>query len=230
MITQDKIIEIEKLISEDIKKEFNLIKSEIFFIIDQDLDLYFLKEFLRYYPPKAIRDRAEVLLETLLNYFMKDLLELVKNLDPDKQYLYFKENIREQIRKSATEKLQNLIPLSIPIYEEKNFEKKFPLISSVVLSSGGIATAIVIPESLLIKSIPAASSLLASLYLLKSYKDSAKRLKKKWKKQIDTFLNEKREEITIWLKEIQSNILERINQFLLKIKENSKKVTAMEGL
>lgn len=212
MITHEKLEEIEKKISSDLEKEIDLIKKELFFFLDQNFDLYFLKEFVKHYPPKIIRERAEVLLETLLNYFMKDLLEYVKTLDSERQYLFFKENIREKIKSKAYKELNDLIPSSVKIDKEQELEKTLPIIGSVALSSGGIATAIILPESLLIKSVPAASSILASLYILKSYKDQSKRLKKKWKKTIFKFLDNNKKIIKNWLDQAKKDILFEINK------------------
>ncbi len=212
MLTHEKIIEIEKNILKDIEQEFKLIQKEMNFFLSYNFDLYFLKEFIKHYPPKAIRDRAEVILETLLNYYMKDLIEDIKKLDSEKQYQFFREGLREKIREKALKELTRLIPVSINMPEEREFEKKFPVIGSIALASGGVATAIILPESLLIKSLPAASSILASAYLLKSYKDPAKRLKRKWKKAVDTFLNQSKEIIINWLKDVQKDLIFEINK------------------
>ncbi|MCM8808487.1 MAG: hypothetical protein NC926_11250, partial [Candidatus Omnitrophica bacterium] len=71
---------------------------------------------------------------------------------------------------------------------------------------------IILPESLLIKSVPAASSILASLYILKSYKDQSKRLKKKWKKKIVKFLDNNKKIIKNWLDQAKKDILFEINK------------------
>ena len=212
MLTHEKILEIEKNITKDIEQEFKLIQKELNFFLTYNLDLYFLREFIKHYPPKAVRDRAEVLLETLLNYFMKDLIEDIKKLDHEKQYQFFKEGLREKIKERALNNLNKLIPLSVKIPEEKDFEKKYPVVGSVVLTTGGIATAVILPESLIIKSIPAASSILASIFLLKSYKDQSKRLKRKWKKEIDKFLDQSKDIITSWLKDVEKELIFEINR------------------
>jgi hypothetical protein len=212
MLTHEKIIEIEKNITKDIEQEFKLIQKELNFFLTYNFDLYFLKEFIKHYPPKAVRDRAEVLLETLLNYFMKDLIENIKKLDHEKQYQFFKEGLREKIKEKALSNLNKLIPSSVKIPEEKDFEKKYPVVGTVILTSGGIATAVIIPESLIIKSIPAASSILASIYLLKSYKDHSKRLKRKWKKKVDEFLDESKDIITSCLKDVEKELIFEINR------------------
>lgn len=212
MLTHEKIAEIEKEIKKDIEHEFELIRKELNFFLTQNFDLYFLKEFIKHYPPKAIRDRAEVLVETLLNYFMKDLIDDIKKLNPEKQYLFFKEGLREKIKEKALKEINKLVPVSLKLPEEKGFEEKFPVIGSVALTSGGIATAIILPEGLLLKSIPAASSLLASAYLLKSYKNPAQRLKKKWKKELDKFLNQSKEILTSCLENTKKELIFEINK------------------
>jgi len=212
MLTNEIISDIEKQIKKDIEYEFELINKEINFFLSQNFDIYFLKEFIRHYPPKAIRDRAEVLVETLLNYFMKDLIENIKKLPTEKQYLFFKEGLREKIKEKTLKEINKLIPVSLSLSEDKDFKKKFPIIGSIVLTTGGITTAIVIPESLVIKSIPAASSLLASLYLLKNYKNQTIRLKKKWKRDVEKFLEQTKEIIKNCLENAKKELIFEINR------------------
>lgn len=221
----EKIHQIEKEIKKEIEKEFDLIKKEIMFFLDHDFDLYFLKEFLRHYPSKTIRERAELLLESLLNYYMKDLLDFIKTLEPEKQYLFFRENLRDKIKTKALGELNNIIPVSVNLGAKRDIENKLPIIGSIALSTGGIATAIIIPESLLIKSLPASSSLLASFYLLKTYKDTNKRLKRMWKKILNKFLDENKEMIKKWLEQTQKEIILEINKLLQILSQQSEYTT-----
>jgi hypothetical protein len=98
MIESKALKQIEKKLEEDISKEIELIKNEIFFILDKDLDIYFLREFAKQYPRKLLKEKAEILLDTLLNYLMKEILEKIKSMHLEQQHEFFKENLRDKIR------------------------------------------------------------------------------------------------------------------------------------
>lgn len=219
MITYNKTLEIEKNIRQDIDREFQLIMKEIEFFLSQDFDPYFLKEFIKHYPPKVIKERAEVLLETLINYYMKDIIINIRSLDPEKQYTFLKIDLRESIKRKYLTELDQLISRTVPLSKEKEMSKKLPVLGSVALTTGGITTALIIPEPLMVKLIPGVSSILASILVLKSYKNTVKKFKRKWKKDVNLFINKSKKIIIEWLKSAEKELILNINKLELPILE-----------
>ena len=54
MIKSKTLKQIEKKLDEDISMEIELIKNEVYYILNKDLDLYFLQEFIKYYLRKLL--------------------------------------------------------------------------------------------------------------------------------------------------------------------------------
>uniref|UniRef100_A0A7C4JR82 Uncharacterized protein n=1 Tax=Thermodesulfobacterium geofontis TaxID=1295609 RepID=A0A7C4JR82_9BACT len=179
MIEPKTLKQIEKKLEEDISKEIEIIKSEVFFILDKDLDIYFLKEFAKYYPRKLLKEKAEILLDTLLNYLMKEVLEKIKSMHLDQQYEFFKENLRDKIRTKAFSENGSFKPQPIKIKEDEGLlDKTITAAPGIAVSAGGIIATMAIPETISLKAIPAISSLVGPIYIFKKLKNKNRRLKK----------------------------------------------------
>ena len=208
--------ELKKQLKEVISKEIELIKYEVFFIIDQDFDIYFLKEFAKHRPQKLLKEKAKTLLDTLLNYLMKETLEKIKNLHPDYQYEFFKENLRNKIKVLLGNR--SFKPRPLKIKEKENLLDKInDVIPGLVVSITGIVVALVISETLLLKTVPATSSLVGFVYIVKKLENENKRLKKLWKKQIDSYLKLAKKDLEKWLSDVEKDFLEEWQTFCAKI-------------
>lgn len=218
MIKSDILKKIEKKLEEDISKEIELIKREVFFILDKELDIYFLKEFAKYYPRKLLKEKAEILLDTLLNYFMKEILEDVKRLHPDIQYEFFKENLRDKIRNWALSENGRFYPLLPDIKEKESMlEKTLTIAPGVAVSAGGLIATAAIPETLPLKAIPAVSTLIGPIYIIKRIKDKNKRLKNMWKRQINAYLKYSKKELKNWLFQVEDRFLNELDNLYKKL-------------
>ncbi len=218
MIKSDVLKKIEKKLEEDISKEIELIKREVYFILDKELDIYFLKEFAKHYPPKLLKEKAEILLDTLLNYFMKEVLEDIKNRHPDIQYEFFKVNLRDKIRNWALSENGKFRPF-LPNIKEKEgmLEKTLIIAPGVVVSAGGLIVTATIPETLTLKAIPAVSTLIGPIYIIKKFKNKNRRLKKMWKRQINLYLKHSKGELKNWLFQVESKFLNELINFYKKL-------------
>lgn len=222
MINSKTLKRIEKKLDEDISKEIELIKNEIYFILDKDLDFYFLKEFAKYYPRKLLKEKAEILLDTLLNYLMKEILEKIKSMHLDHQYEFFKENLRDKIRVKALSENGSFKPQPVKIKEEEDLlDKTITAMPGIAVSAGGIIATVAIPETLPLKAIPAVSALVGPLYIIKKFKDKHRRLKKIWKKQINSYLKLAKNDLKKWLLEVEENFLKDWENFYRKISSPS---------
>lgn len=222
MINSKTLKQIEKKLDEDISKEIELMKNEIYFILDKDLDLYFLKEFIKYYPRKLLKEKAEVLLDTLLNYLMKEALEEIKIMHLDHQYEFFKENLREKIKNKALSENGSFKPHPLKIKEEEGLlDKTLTAAPGIAVSAGGIIATVAIPETIPLKAIPAVSTLVGPVYIIKKLKEKSRRLKKIWKKQINSYLKASKIDLKKWLLSIEDNFLKDWETFRKKISSAS---------
>ena len=218
MIIEPKTLkQIEKKLEEDISKEIELIKSEVFFILDRDLDIYFLKEFAKYYPRKLLKEKAETLLDTLLNYLMKEVLEKIKSMHLDQQYEFFKENLRDKIRTKAFSENGSFKPQPVKIKEDEGLlDKTITAAPGIAVSAGGIIATMAIPETVPLKAIPAISSLVGPIYIIKKLKDKNRRLKNIWKKQINSYLKLAKNDLKKWLLDMEAEFLKNLESFYKK--------------
>ncbi|PMP93298.1 MAG: hypothetical protein C0169_07930 [Thermodesulfobacterium geofontis] len=222
MIETKTLKQIEKKLEEDISKEIELIKNEIFFIIDKDLDIYFLKEFVKQYPRKLLKEKAEILLDTLLNYLMKEILEKIKSMHLDHQYEFFKENLRDKIRVKALSENGSFKPQLIKIKEEESLlDKTITAMPGIAVSAGGIIATVAIPETLSLKAIPAVSTLVGPIYVIKKLKDKHKRLKNLWKKQVNSYLKLAKDDLKKWLLDVEKIFLKDWESFYKKVSSSS---------
>jgi len=218
MIIEPKTLkQIEKRLEDDISKAIELIKSEVFFILDRDLDIYFLKEFAKYYPCKLLKEKAEILLDTLLNYLMKEVLEKIKSMHLDQQYEFFKENLRDKIRTKAFSENGSFKPQPVKIKEDEGLlDKTITAAPGIAVSAGGIIATMAIPETVPLKAIPAISSLVGPIYIIKKLKDKNRRLKNIWKKQINSYLKLAKNDLKKWLLDMEAEFLKNLESFYEK--------------
>lgn len=225
MIDSKALKQIEKKLDEDISKEIELIKNEIYFILDKDLDIYFLREFVKYYPRKLLKEKAEVLLDTLLNYLMKESLDKIKNMQLDYQYEFFKENLREKIKNKVLSENGSFKPKPLKIKEDESlFDKTITAAPGIAVSAGGIIATVAIPETLPLKAIPAVSTLVGPIYVIKKLKDKHRRLKNLWKKQINSYLKIAKNDLKKWLLEVEDNFLKDLEKFSKKVSSSVENV------
>lgn len=222
MIKLKTLKQIEKKLDEDISKEIELIKNEVYYILNKDLDLYFLKEFIKYYPRKLLKEKAEILLDTLLNYLMQEALKNIKNLDLDHQYEFFKENLREKIKNKILSENGGFKPQPLRIKEDEDLlDKTLTAAPGIAVSAGGLIATIAIPETLPLKAIPAVSTLVGPIYVVKKFKEKNRRLKNMWKKQINTYLKNAKNELKSWLLKVEKSFLDNLETFYKKLDQSS---------
>ncbi|QER42269.1 hypothetical protein F1847_05760 [Thermodesulfobacterium sp. TA1] len=219
MLDKDTIKSIENLLEKDLDKEMDLIKNELFYFLDKDLDMFFLKEFIKHYPVKLLRERSEVLLDTVLNYLMKEVLESIRKQTSDIQYAFARENLREKVKNWALTKENRYNPDILRLKEEETFvEKTITVAPGVAVSAGGLIAVASVPETLILKAIPAVSTLAGPIYIFKKIKEKNRRLKNIWKKEINNYLEKSKKEIKVWLKKVIEKFEKELGEFYQKNK------------
>lgn len=217
MLDKNILKKIKGKIEKDIESELELIKRELSYFLSKDLDIYFLKEFIKHYPAKLLKEKSELLLDTLLNYLMKEVIEKIKKQDEEVQYLFSKENLREKVRNWALEDKNRYIPNFLRIKEEEGLAEKTLIVApGIAVSAGGLIAAVAIPETGIIKAIPAVSTLAGPIYIFKKLKEKERRMKKKWKKELEKYLKEAKKELANWLSEVCNKFEEELETFVKK--------------
>ncbi|MGC8766419.1 MAG: hypothetical protein ACP5QP_01820, partial [Brevinematia bacterium] len=131
LIEPIKLAKEAKNLEEVISHEIESIKREVFLILDGNLDSYFLKEFLKHWPYRLLEEKANVLLDTLLNNLMKEVLEEVKKMPLNYQYEFIKEDLRNKIKTKVLLKGKSFKPRPL------KFKEKETLLDKVVVGIQG---------------------------------------------------------------------------------------------
>jgi len=209
-----------KNLEEAISHEIESIKREIFLILDGNLDSYFLKEFLKHWPYRSLEEKANVLLDTLLSNLMKEVLEEVKKMPLNYQYEFIKEDLRNKIKTKVLLEGKSFKPRPLKFKEKETLLDKVVVgIQGTILGTIGSAAILVIPETFFLKIIPVVFLLATPVYVIKKLKkedNKTKRLKKLWKKQVDSYFELTKKDLEKWLLDVEKDFLEEWTAFCKK--------------
>jgi len=203
MLSKEKLEEIERKILQDLDSQLAVVKSEVNFFIDKDLNLYFLREFIKSYTPKLLKKNAEILLDTLLNYLMSALLEVVRDKDMSVKQSIVQADIRERIKAWALDKNNAFNPTKFMLKEDEEILERLKEVApGLLVAIGGAATAVIVSDNILTKLVPGLSTLAGSAYVIKQVRERVQRLKRIWKKNVDNYLDINKKLLHSWLKSV----------------------------
>ncbi|WP_333570714.1 hypothetical protein [Thermodesulfobacterium commune] len=149
---------------------------------------------------------------------MKEILEQIRTKGSDVQYAFSKENLREKIKEWALAKENRYNPSLLKLKEEETIvEKTITVAPGIVVSAGGLIAIASAPETLVLKAIPAVSTLAGPIYIFKKIKEKNKRLKKIWKKEINSYLERAKKELKIWLIKVIEKFEKELTDFCRKL-------------
>lgn len=218
MLNKEILKKIKKRIEEDTEYEIDMIKKELFYFLNKNLDMYFLKEFIKHYPAKLIKEKSELLLDTLLNYLMKEVIESLVKQSEEVQYFFSRENLREKVRDWALDSSNRYIPSILKIREKEGLAQKTLIVApGIAVSAGGLLATVVIPETGIIKAIPAVSTLAGPIYIFKKLKEKNRRIKRMWKKDIEKYLKDAERGLKGWLLKVCDKFEKELEEVLRKI-------------
>jgi hypothetical protein len=203
MFSKEKLEEIERKILQDLDYQLAVVKSEVNFFIDKDLNLYFLREFIKSYTPKLLKKNAEVLLDTLLNYLMSALSEVIRDKNISVKQNVVQANIRERIRAWALDKNNAFNPTKFMLKEDEEILERLKEVApGLLVAIGGAASAVIVSDNILTKLVPGLSTLVGSAYVIKQVRERVQRVKRIWKKNVDNYLDINKKLLHSWLKSV----------------------------
>ncbi|MGC9059540.1 MAG: hypothetical protein ACP5H3_04020 [Candidatus Aenigmatarchaeota archaeon] len=213
-----------KNLEEAISNEIESIKREVFLILDVNLDSYFLKEFLKHWPYRSLEEKASILLDTLLNNLMKEVLEEVKKMPLNYQYEFLKEDLRNKIKTKVLLEGKSFKPRLLKFKEKETLLDKVVIgIQGTILGTIGSAAVLVIPETFFLKIIPVVFFLTVPVYIIKKLKrkdnkdNKTRKFKKLWRKQINSYFELTKKDLEKWLLDVEKDFLEEWITFYKKI-------------
>lgn len=190
-------------IKTDVSEEFLSIKESLQIYFKPGFDVSQTKQFLQTHVPKEVTYKSEILLDTLLNYLMKDARDKIETADIGLQNAFFDMDFRKRIHE-WTKQLQNNLALEPNIVKYSADPRlKQGLIASGItfLAGAGISTAV---ASGLVGSILSgiATIILTAMVFKIAYNKASPKAREALKADIDQYLASSKEQVFVWLKTV----------------------------
>lgn len=190
-------------INTDVSEEFRSIKESLQIYFKSGFDVSQTKQFLQAHVPKEIIYKTEILLDTLLNYLMKDALDKIKAADTELQNVFFDMDFRKRIHE-WTKQLQNDFALEPDIvkYSTDPRLKSGLIASGVTFLAGTGITAALIP-SVVGAIISGIVTIMLTAVAFKTAHDKASpEAREALKADIDQYLASSQEQVFAWLETV----------------------------
>lgn len=191
-------------INKDIYEEFEKLRKSINeSLSSENYDIDLKKDFLSQTLPKEVMQKANILLDTLLNYLMDEAIDLLKNADIEIRNAFFRANINEKIEQWARETITRLMQESAHIDFGNDVRLRNGLIAGgVTFVVGATVTAIVfMPYSTIAAIVAGIVSLIASVVAYKVVFDkSSATARENLKQSVMDYIQKTENLTTEWLK------------------------------
>lgn len=190
-------------IKTDVSEEFLSIKESLQIYLMPGFGVSQTKQFLQTHVPKEVVYKSEILLDTLLNYLMKDARDKIETADTELKNAFLDMDLRKRIHE-WTRQLQNKLALEPDIVKYSTDPRlKSGLIASGVtfLAGAGISTAI---ASGIVGSILSgiATIILTAVAFKIAYNKASPNARVALKADIDQYLASSQEQVFAWLETV----------------------------
>ncbi|WP_185267482.1 hypothetical protein [Halopseudomonas xiamenensis] len=187
----------------DISEEFSSIKNSLQTHLHPYFHITQTKQFLRKQVPNRIVYKSEVLLDTLLNYLMKDAREKIEIADIELQNAFFDMDFRKRIHE-WTRQMQNKLVLEPEIVQYSTDPRwKQGLIAGGVTFIAGTAITAGLAPSIVGPIVSGmATIILAALAFKLAYDKASPNAREAIKEDIDRYLESSREQVFAWLEKV----------------------------
>lgn len=224
---------IAEQINKDIKDEFANLKEALQIHLKPDFDVSQAKNFLQTHIPKEVIYKAEILLDTLLNYLMKDARERIQTADATLQNAFFDADFRKRVHEWAKQ-LENRLALE-PDIVKYTFDPRLKqglLLGGTSFIAGSLATGMIASKA---KTISMATGgaivswnpyvvagaivvgivtiLVSALAFKIAYDKASPKARDIVKRDIDQFLETSQKQVTQWLEKVKESFESDFHDF-----------------
>lgn len=194
---------INENIKADVSEEFLSIKESLQIYLKPGFDVSQIKQFLQTHVPKEVTYKSEILLDTLLNYLMKDARDKIKIADTELQNKFLDMDLRKRIHE-WTKQLQNGLELEPEIIKYSTDPRlKSGLISSGItfLAGAGVSTSV---TSGIVGSILSGivAIILTAVAFKVAYNKALPKAREVLKADIDYYLVSSEKQVLAWLETV----------------------------
>jgi len=205
---------ISKIVAADVTDEFMKLKEALQMYLNNGFDVSQTKEFLQTHIPNEVTYRAEILLDTLLNYLMEDARKQIANTEVDVQNAFFDADFRKRIYE-WTRQLGNKLALDPDVvkYESDPRLRQGLITSGVTFVIGtGIAVALV-PTVLGTIAAGLVTIILSAVAFKVAFDKANPKSRETVRADVDHYLGESEKQVLAWLLEVEASFNEAFMEF-----------------
>lgn len=203
----------EKII-QDVNEEFASLKDGLQIYLKPGFDVSHTKQFLQTHVPKEVIYKSKILLDTLVNYLMKDARSKIENTDVTFQNAFYDADFRKRIQE-WTKQLGNKLELDPELmnYTSDPRLKQGLIASGTIFVVGSGVTLTLIP-SVVGTIVSGLVTILLAAYTFKfAYDKAAPKARELVIKDIDEYLERSKKQVIEWLGKVEEAFESDFNNF-----------------
>ena len=191
----------------DTREEFAELREKLSLYIEPNADVYQVRRLLVGHAPAMVVAKAELLIDTLLNYLMEDATEALTDAPTTVKNEFYDLDLRSRVKKSFT-----LEPESL----EFSFDPRViagGVVASATAATGGLITALILSE-LIARIVGGVATLVVSAVAFRiAHTAATGTALKGLKKDMDDFLAHSEQQVSSWLESIEKYFVEAFQKF-----------------
>lgn len=194
-------------IAENIRHEFHGIRDDVERHFEPDVAIEHTRELLSQHVPALVVGRSEILLDSLLNYLMKDAAESLADAPTPVKNEFYEQELRERIKDTYT-----LEPITLKF----SFDPRVVaggIAAGGTLVAGGLIVSLVL-SSLVSRIVAGLAALVASAVAFRIAHSAGTGLARKaLHADISTYLIQSETQVSEWLAEVERAFGDAFNKF-----------------
>lgn len=190
-------------IDKDINEEFDILRKGLQLHLQDNISLKDSKLFLEKHVPREVVHKAQILLETLINYLMKESQEFLDSADIKLQNKFFETDFRKKFGEWANQ-LENKLQLESDAVQFSTDPriKEGLIAGGITFIVGTAVTTIAIPTVIGIIVSGFVTVILSAIAFKLAYDHATPKAKELIKSDIDSYIDNAKKQVINWLKSV----------------------------
>lgn len=194
-------------ITADVGEEFTKLRKELSYYLDPDKDVDQARRLLVDHAPEMVVAKAQLLLDTLLNYLMEDATKELDDAPTTVKNAFYDLDLRSRIKESFSLKPKSLeFPLDPRLIAGG-------VAAGATATAGGLVTALFLC-GLLSRIIGGVATLVASAIAFRvAHAATTDTARKRFRDDVDGYLTRSEQQVSDWLAAIKEDFLTNFEKF-----------------
>ena len=191
----------------DTREEFAELREKLSFYIEPNADVNQVRRLLVEHAPTMVVAKTQLLLDTLLNYLMKDATEALTDAPTTVKNEFYNLDLRSCVKKSFTMEPESL---------EFSFDPRVivgGVVASATVATGGLITALFLSE-LISRIVGGVATLVASAVAFRiAHTATTGTALQRLQKDMNDYLDHSEQQVSSWLESIEKYFVEAFKEF-----------------